>query len=71
MHKNSTHLGRINKNVEKANSLKPIVSWNAVDAKYKLKIGGPRKKMAAKPRFSQGCQIFLGPNIPNWKKYTK
>jgi hypothetical protein len=19
----------------------------------------------------QGCQIFLGPNIPNWKKYTK
>jgi hypothetical protein len=19
----------------------------------------------------QGCQIFLGPNIPNWEKYTK
>jgi hypothetical protein len=19
----------------------------------------------------QGCQIFLGPNLPNWEKYTK
>jgi hypothetical protein len=19
----------------------------------------------------QGCKIFLGPNIPNWEKYTK
>jgi hypothetical protein len=20
---------------------------------------------------TQGCQIFLGPNIPNWEKYNK
>jgi hypothetical protein len=20
---------------------------------------------------NQGCQIFLGPNMPNWEKYTK
>jgi hypothetical protein len=22
-------------------------------------------------RNNQGCQIFLGPNIPKWEKYTK
>jgi hypothetical protein len=23
------------------------------------------------PAFVHGCQIFLGPNIPKWEKYTK
>jgi hypothetical protein len=26
---------------------------------------------ASLPYPKQGCQIFLGPNIPKWKKYTK
>jgi hypothetical protein len=32
------------------------------------------KKFQAQKKFSsgsQGCQIFLGPNIPKCKKYTK
>jgi hypothetical protein len=29
------------------------------------------RKFLTSERTAQGCQIFLGPNIPKWEKYTK
>jgi hypothetical protein len=43
----------------------------ACDAIYTIGLVWKLGMMKSSETLAQGCQIFLGPNIPKWEKYTK
>jgi hypothetical protein len=43
---------------------------DSADLDNLIQFGGTESPLRNRDR-NQGCQIFLGPNIPKWKKYTQ